>query len=184
MLNETASNHKNEVAELDLVFINDKEVMTDSLIVAEAFGKTHYNVLKDIRKLISQINSFGGEVNFHLSSYMTSQKKRATMYVMDKDAFLMLVMGYRGVKAVEIRYRYIQAFNAMYTYLTEQVSLQDRLFSALQKEDASFAKGSLGGKLMQERKMEKPINKAEIESILNRLQVELDFTFTDNKRIH
>lgn len=183
MLIENVANKTNEVAELDLVFINEKEVMTDSLIVADVFGKDHKNVLRDIAELTKQAEGFGGRLNFELSEYTNSRGRKYPKYVMDKDAFLMLVMGYRGDKATEIRYRYIQAFNAMHKHITEQVSLQDRLFHALQKEDASFAKGSLGGTLMQERKIEKPINGAEIKGILKRLQVEIDYVFTDNKKI-
>lgn len=182
MLIENVANKTNEVAELDLVFVSDKEVMTDSLTVAENFNKQHYIVLRDIRNLISKLAEFGGAYKFVCTEYVSSQGRKEPKYLMDKDAWLMLVMGYKGKKAIEVKHRYIQAFNAMYKYITEQVSLQGRLFTALQKEDASFAKGSLGGKLMQERKMEKPANKAEIEGILSRLQVEIDYTFT-NKQI-
>lgn len=184
MLNETASNQKNEVAELDLVFISDKEVMTDSLLVAKAFGKRHDNVIRDIERVAADIADISTHLKFEVSGYRDATGRKLLKYNLCKDALMLLIMGYGGKKAMSIKIKYINAFNAMYKYITEQVSLQDRLFNALQKEDASFAKGSLGGKLMQERKMEKPINKAEIESILNRLQVELDFTFTGNKRVH
>ncbi|MDM1545517.1 Rha family transcriptional regulator [Ignatzschineria indica] len=38
--------------------------MTDSLIVAEVFGKDHGKVLRDIRQLITEIESFGGRSKF------------------------------------------------------------------------------------------------------------------------
>lgn len=72
MLNETASNHKNEVAELDLVFINDKEVMTDSLIVARAFGKRHDHVIRDIEMIIRNVADIPTAPKFGVSEYKDS----------------------------------------------------------------------------------------------------------------
>lgn len=168
----------------DLVFVDQKEAYTDSLTVARVFNKEHGKVLRDIRLLVSELESFGGEAKFGLSSYISDQNKELPKYLMDKDALLMLVMGYKGVKATEIRYKYIQAFNKMHEYISNQIDLQDQLFRAMEKEEISFANGSMAGKYLQKRKTEKPINKAEIESILQRLQIDMFEEIKENKMIH
>ncbi|WP_309568046.1 Rha family transcriptional regulator, partial [Bacillus thuringiensis] len=52
-----------------LVFENNGRVVTDSLMIAEMFEKTHDNVLKDIRKQIEYAGPEFSLVNFHESNY-------------------------------------------------------------------------------------------------------------------
>ncbi|MRA87258.1 phage regulatory protein, partial [Bacillus thuringiensis] len=52
-----------------LVFENNGKVVTDSLMIAEMFEKTHDNVLKDIRKQIEYAGPEFSLVNFHESNY-------------------------------------------------------------------------------------------------------------------
>ncbi|WP_031303225.1 Rha family transcriptional regulator, partial [Bacillus thuringiensis] len=47
-----------------LVFENNGRVVTDSLMIAEMFEKTHDNVLKDIRKQIEYAGPEFSLVNF------------------------------------------------------------------------------------------------------------------------
>lgn len=185
MLNQNISNQTNEVQELSLVFINDKEVMTDSLIVAEVFGKDHGKVLRDIRQLIKEMESFGGRAKFGLISYLDGYGREMPKYIMDKDAFLMLVMGYRGAKATEIRYRYIQAFNAMYAYIQSQLkSKQDKRFEAVKKFATKKAEMSWHATRMRQWQDEAPLLLGEVERTLKDMQKSIDFTFTDDKKIH
>ncbi|UNM95956.1 Rha family transcriptional regulator [Ignatzschineria rhizosphaerae] len=184
MLNENVANQTNEVAELDLVFISDKEVMTDSLLIARRFEKRHDYVLRSISKLLKNNAGLKGLPTFEESSYLDSQGKVQPKYLLTKDAMILLVMGYTGKKAMEFKIDYINAFNVMYEHIKTQASLQDRLFAAMQEEDVSAAKGSLGGTLMQERKVEKPILRAKIEDLISLMQGDIDYKSTDNKKIH
>lgn len=168
----------------DLVFVDQKEAYTDSLIVARVFGKRHDHVLRDIKEIIRNYADLGGLPKFEESSYLNSQNKEQPKYNLSKDALMLLVMGYTTKKAMEIKISYIRAFNKMESFIKSQVDLEAQLFRAMEKEEISFANGSMAGKYLQKRKMEKPINKAEIESILQRLQIDMFEEIKENKMIH
>lgn len=122
----------------DLVFVDQNVAYTDSRTVAKVFNRAHRNVLIDIKRVINEIESFGGEQHFLLSSYKTKQNKDAPRYLINRDDFLILVMGYTGALATEIRYRYIQAFNEMANQLGYFDQYQSLLvFEKNAKEKAS-----------------------------------------------
>lgn len=96
----------------ELVFKGESnQVLTNSLLVAEKFGKEHNKVIRDIQNL-SCSDEFRA-ANFGVSSYISLQNKQLPMYVMTKDGFSFLVMGYTGVKAGMFKEEYIKAFNKM-----------------------------------------------------------------------
>lgn len=96
----------------ELVFKGESnQVLTNSLLVAEKFGKEHNKVIRDIQNL-SCSDEFRA-ANFGVSSYISLQNKELPMYVMTKDGFIFLVMGYTGVKAGMFKEEYIKAFNKM-----------------------------------------------------------------------
>lgn len=96
----------------ELVFKGESnQVLTNSLLVAEKFGKEHSKVIRDIQNL-SCSDEFRA-ANFGVSSYISLQNKELPMYVMTKDGFSFLVMGYTGVKAGMFKEEYIKAFNKM-----------------------------------------------------------------------
>ena len=102
----------------DLVFKGQNDqVLTNSLLVAERFGKEHSKVMRDIENL-SCSNEFRA-ANFGVSSYISLQNKELPMYVMTKDGFSFLVMGYTGKKAGLFKEEYIKAFNTMERSLKE-----------------------------------------------------------------
>jgi Rha family phage regulatory protein len=83
--------------------------------VAEEFGKEHYNVLRDIENL--DCSTEFTALNFEGSKYKDSTGKSNPEYLMTKDGFTFLVMGYRGKKAARFKEAYIQRFNAMETFI-------------------------------------------------------------------
>lgn len=107
----------------DIVFrgANDQAV-TSSLLIAEKFGKSHDNVLRDIRNLIQ-----GGVLKndetpmFEETTYINEQNKQAyPMFLMIRDGFTLLAMGFTGKKAMQFKLEYIKAFNKMETIIKEQ----------------------------------------------------------------
>lgn len=102
----------------ELVILQNEKAVTTSLIVAEKFHKNHYHVLRDIENLDCSI-SFA-KSNFGFSTYKDSTGRKLPMYLLTKDGFMFLVMGYRGKKAAEIKENYISAFNQMEKLLTEK----------------------------------------------------------------
>ena len=105
--------------ETDGVFENSGRPVTSSRRVAEYFGKRHDDVLKAIRNL-----ECSGEFrlrNFAESSYKNEQKKRQPEYLMTRDGFIFLVMGFTGKKAARIKEAYINAFNQMESLIKERL---------------------------------------------------------------
>lgn len=157
MLNENVANKTNEVTELDLVFINDKEVMTDSLIVAEAFGKRHDHVIRDIEKIVVSISDISTAPKFGVSEYKDSTGRSLPKYNLCRDSLMLLVMGYGGKRAMQIKINYINAFNAMYEHIKITAKTrQETLFKAVRENDVSEAESSLAGKILNKRKHDKP----------------------------
>lgn len=99
----------------DLVTIENGKAMTTSLKVAEVFGKRHAHVMDAIKKLEER-----GVPNFRSSSYINAQNKEQPMYLMDRDGFSLLVMGFTGDKALDWKLKYIEAFNKMEKALLDQ----------------------------------------------------------------
>lgn len=97
------------------------EPVASSRQIAESFGKEHKDVLEAIRTKTAE-NSALLEM-FHLTEYTTSQNKKLPMYLMNRDGFSFLVMGFTGKKADEWKLRYIQAFNAMEKQLAQRPQL-------------------------------------------------------------
>jgi Rha family phage regulatory protein len=94
-------------------------LFTDSKAVAQAFGKEHKHVLRDIRSLACSQefmrSNFGPFEIKDLTGTSTSHIE------MTKDGFMFLVMGYTGPKAAGIKEAYIAAFNAMEAELKKRV---------------------------------------------------------------
>lgn len=94
--------------------VNKEEIaICTSLDVAETFGKEHYHVIEDIRKIQTNISTPEFSGLFCEDSYIASNGKRNPMYVMNRDGFTLLVMGYNGEKAMRFKLEYIKQFNAM-----------------------------------------------------------------------
>lgn len=89
----------------------EEKATCTSLDVANTFGKSHDHVLRDIREL--RCSAEFRLSNFGESSYTNAQNKKQPMYLMTRDGFTILVMGYTGDLAMEFKEAYIRQFNAM-----------------------------------------------------------------------
>ena len=115
----------------DLVFKGQNgQALTNSLLVAEKFGKEHKHVLDSIRNLLAEnsaetINQQVSEM-FVLTEYESSLNngtdavRKLPMYIMNRDGFTLLTMGFTGKKAFQFKLDYIAAFNEMERKLKEQ----------------------------------------------------------------
>lgn len=102
----------------DLTTINNGQVVVSSRQIAENFEKEHKNVLRDIENLTAQISAVKNM--FHLTSYINERGREYPEYLMNRDGFSILVMGFTGQKALEWKLKYIEAFNKMEKMLTTQ----------------------------------------------------------------
>lgn len=98
----------------ELVFKGESnQVLTNSLLVAEKFGKNHKHVLDAIRELISSAEKSAVLKMFVPSTYIASNNKENPMFIMNRDGFTLLAMGFTGEKALQFKLEYINAFNKM-----------------------------------------------------------------------
>jgi Rha family phage regulatory protein len=132
------------------VYIEIKQgiAFTNSIDVAEKFGKRHKNVLNAVRQIISvnvgskverkiapykrvglNFKPYEGDcsefglLNFKESSYLGENNRRQPMYKMTRSGFAILAMGFTGKKALDWKIKYEQAFSAMETALLNQQNL-------------------------------------------------------------
>ena len=97
---------------VEIMKVNKAEITAcTSLDVAETFGKNHKDVLRDIREL--QCSDEFRERNFAPTKYVDSHNRKQNMYIMSRDGFTLLVMGYTGKEAMTFKEAYIKQFNAM-----------------------------------------------------------------------
>lgn len=102
----------NAIAHIDdAVFIQDQQVKTTSLKVADIFNKQHKDVLRKLESL--ECSSDFNERNFTLVEYKDAKGENRPMYEMSKDGFMFLVMGFTGAAAAKIKEAYINTFNQM-----------------------------------------------------------------------
>ena len=76
----------------NIVSVNDGKAVTDSLKVAQVFGKEHSKVLRAIREL--NVPKDFNEANFGLVEYIDAKNEKRPMYTMTRNGFVVLVMGF------------------------------------------------------------------------------------------
>lgn len=74
--------------------INAREYMT-SREIAEITGKLHYNVVRDINKLLQQLE-YKDELNFEAVEYIDAKGEKRPMYNLSKKGSLCLASGYNA----------------------------------------------------------------------------------------
>ncbi|MFD3261906.1 Rha family transcriptional regulator [Paenibacillus lentus] len=94
-----------------LVFIQDGKTVTDSLTVAEVFGKEHKHVMRDIHYL--DCSQEFHQSNFGLIEYRDKRNRNQQKYILTQDGFSFLAMGYTGKEAARFKEMYIKAFGQM-----------------------------------------------------------------------
>lgn len=91
------------------------EPVASSRQIAENFGKEHRNVMRDIENLMSEGVLKNEQTPMFYKTEYTHEQNGQTypMYLMNRDGFSLLVMGFTGKAALEWKLKYIQAFNEM-----------------------------------------------------------------------
>lgn len=122
----------------DLVFKGENnQALTSSLLVAEKFGKEHKHVLDAIRELIQGCAENSADPMFVETIYVNEQNKQEyPMFIMNRDGFTLLAMGFTGKKAMRFKLDYIAAFNAMEKALKEKLKPLSQLEILVQSAQA------------------------------------------------
>lgn len=171
--------------------------LTTSLNVAEIFGKTHGNVLRDINNLdcSEEFRKINFDKLFIIKELPNGGTRKDPYYTMTRDGFTFLVMGYRGKKAAAFKEAYIKAFNQMEKELNSwrntrdkakviRKSLTDAIKNNLDTEKpfvysnyTKLAVKKAFGKSIEQMRTEKGISKSEnLRNYLNTSEIErLDY---------
>lgn len=94
----------------ELVKIKNNQVVVSSRQVAEKFGKFHKDVLENIRNILAAENS---ATKFYQEATHEYRGQKFPEYLMNRDGFSLLVMGFTGKDALHWKMKYIAAFNEM-----------------------------------------------------------------------
>lgn len=106
----------------NLVTVYSHQLVTDSRKVAEHFGKRHDHVIRHIEAVLRGIPQNGNTPTMYKKvSYVHEQNGQTySYYLMNRDGFSLLVMGFTGQKALEWKLKFLDAFNTMEKALREQ----------------------------------------------------------------
>lgn len=125
------------------LFNQNGNIWASSREIANKFDKRHTHVLDIIKGFKKELSTAEFSALFILSSYKASNGKMNDEYLINRDGFSLLCMGFTGKKALEWKLKYIDAFNKMEEKLksgndlSEEEKLKLQLFSKDPLEVAS-----------------------------------------------
>lgn len=93
------------------VFVDKNRTWVSSRDVAERFEKNHKDVIRNIKALDCSLEFTGR--NFALSEYKDPTGRTLPQYLMTRDGFTFLAMGFTGARAARFKEAYINEFNRM-----------------------------------------------------------------------
>ena len=115
----------------DISILNqDGQLVVTSRQIAGDFDKRHADVLERIEELIKTEKSV--MTMFIESSYKAGTGKPYKEYLITRDGFSLLVMGFTGSKALTWKLKYIEAFNKMEEHIKGQAINIPKLSKELQ----------------------------------------------------
>ena len=97
------------------------EPVASSRQIAESFEKNHRDVLRAVDNLKEDVRNFAQM--FFETTVPDSYGREQRAYLMNRDGFTLLAMGFNGKAALEWKLKYIAAFNEMEKKLAEQPKL-------------------------------------------------------------
>ena len=96
------------------------EPVASSRQIAENFGKEHKNVIQAVQNLVAE-NSAAKSMFYETT--FENRGKQYPMYLMPRDGFTLLAMGFTGKAALAWKLKYIAAFNEMEKQLAQRPAL-------------------------------------------------------------
>ena len=107
---------------LPMITERDGKPVTTSRAVAEQFGKQHKNVIQAIEGLRTTLDETEdgrafNRLNFQPVTLPDGKGEKRPAYLLTRDGFTLLAMGFTGAKAVQFKVAYINAFNRMERFI-------------------------------------------------------------------
>lgn len=103
----------------ELVRKQNEQIVVGSRGIAENFEKEHRNVIQAIDNLTAENSAV--KTMFLESTYINERGREYPEYLMNRDGFSLLVMGFTGKQALAWKLKYIDAFNKMESTLNNPV---------------------------------------------------------------
>ena len=159
----------------NMVTLQGNQVMTTSLKVAEYFGKRHKDVLKKIRNTINDCdNPEYTQRNFAPFDFIDKNGEAQPAFNLTRNGFMLLVMGFTGKTALQIKIKYMQAFD----WMAEQLhSMQnsylkqhnDLMLEYMKEKDVA----SFSGRYLRNWRDRKPAYQSKIQRLREQSQIQL-----------
>lgn len=110
--------------ELEVIINNiDGVNVVSSRDVANSFNKRHSDVIRSIEDKM-EVNAILRSPNYFIeSTYRDKSNRKSKEYLLTRDGFSFIVMGFTGAEADRWKIKYIEAFNNMEQQIKEQQSL-------------------------------------------------------------
>lgn len=104
-------------------------LVADSLEVADRFGKRHADVIRAIENLVTELATQNCVTNVEpegcfIQAEYQNRGKTYRKYLLTRDGFSLLVMGFTGPAALHWKLLYIEAFNKMEQALRSNVDIR------------------------------------------------------------
>ena len=141
------------------------KLLVSSREIAEHFGKEHRIVCRDIENL--NVQNCTLKNMFIESQYISDRGRTYREYLMDRDGFSLLVMGFTGQKALEWKLKYIEAFNKMEESLKNGIKLSLEQKAQLMLFSDNLEERAEGSRILQNIAVEKA-TKPLLETIENK----------------
>lgn len=96
---------------MELVKMENDTAVTELRVVSEYFNKLHRHLMRDIRQIITDLPLLSTE--FIPYTYEDVQGKERPTYLLTQKGFSILVMGFKGKKALELKSKFYDAFEQL-----------------------------------------------------------------------
>ena len=159
--------------------------LVSTLQISQHFGKKHKHVLDTINVLRKSAPDLISGPKIRPAEYLDGQGKPRPCFLVDRDIFSLLAMGFTGKAALEWKIRYIEAFNVLEAHaleLAREAGYRQGLESGVTPlaleaaEKQSWLKGFKEGGRKGRREMRRKDGLSRLERALPYLQKGLTLT--------
>lgn len=157
----------------DLVVMENNKAMVSSVDVAANFGKVHAKIVRDVENL--HCSEDFKVANFGKYSFTNKMNRTFSGYMMTRDGFAFLCMGFTGAKAAEWKEKYIEAFNKLEQASVNGESLMDKCNRVIEQLEGDKHVASIHGKGLSQWKKQKKDHMENVSKLKSEAQMLLGF---------
>jgi len=101
--------------------VKNGKPLVSSRDIAKVFGRKHKTVLNSIENASEYLDEEFRRHNIMPTHYKDSQKKQQPEYLLTRAGFSVVALGFTGKKAIKFRQQYVEAFEAMESFIKERM---------------------------------------------------------------